>query len=267
MENSHIKNYKNLVDELSEDSELDQKIVNSFYSKDDLSSDIFQQNDTLYIMHESIREKLLSIADKFMDFLDVSFFIYDIILTGSLANYNWSEFSDVDLHILLDTNEFTPNNSDAHKLIVKEFLDSKKNIWNLDYNIKIKKYDVEIYIQDVNEKHISSGVYSILNNKWLIEPQKDKHSIDDTQIMSKGEEYAKIIDDLSEKSEHDEDVSDEVDDIKSKIKKFRQCGLEKGGEYSYENLTFKLLRRNGYIKKLLNIKKQSTDKKLSVTQQ
>ena len=40
-----------------------------------------------------------------------------------------------------------------------------------------------------------------------------------------------------------------------------------GGEFSYENLAFKLLRRNGYIGKLLDVQTQSADKKLSIAQQ
>jgi len=57
-----------------------------------------------------------------------------------------------------------------------------------------------------------------------------------------------------------------IEKIRTKIKDFRQAGLESGGEYSYENLVFKLLRRNGYIEKLLKLKTDITDKKLSITQ-
>lgn len=266
MENTHIKKSKSLVDELFEDNELDQKIVKSFYSKEDLSSEIFIKDGNDYVMIDNVRDKLLSIADKFMDYVDINFFIYDIRLTGSLANYNWSEFSDVDLHVILDIDEITTLDSDVHKKILKQFLDTKKEMWNLKHHISIKGYDVEIYIQDLNEKHLSSGVYSILNNMWLVEPKPGKHNIDDNEILKKSEEYIKLIDDLFNKNENGDDVDDIVDDVKTKIKKFRQCGLEKGGEYSYENLTFKLLRRNGYIEKLMDIKKHSTDKKLSITQ-
>jgi hypothetical protein len=152
-----------------------------------------------------------------------------------------------------------------HK-IVKEFFDSKKNNWNSTHDIKIKGYDVELYVQDANEKHLSSGVYSILNNKWIIEPKKGKEHIDDHTIIEKGQEYANLIDSLVKFSESGKDVTKDVDDVKTKLKQFRQSGLEKGGEYSYENLTFKLLRRNGYIEKLMDIKKGIQNKKLSITQ-
>lgn len=251
---------KSLVDELLEDSELDQKIVKSFYSKDTLSSDIFEDTDGSYKMHKGIREKLLEISDAFIDFIGIDFFIEDVHLTGSLSNYNWSEYSDVDLHILVNFEDFD------NQKIIKEFFDAKKNNWNQNHDIKIKGYDVELYVQDSNESHLSSGVYSLLNDKWIVEPKVGKEYIDEDLILKKGEEYAKLIEDLVKKSEQGKDVSNDVDDVKSKIKQFRQSGLESGGEYSYENLTFKLLRRNGYIQKLLDIKKGITNKKLSVSE-
>jgi hypothetical protein len=260
---------KSLVDELFEDSELDQKIVKSFYSKESLSPDIFEEDNGSFSMKDNIRIKLLEIADKFVEFIGIDFFIDDVHLTGSLSNFNWSEYSDVDLHILVDFNDFNDSNkkdSTSMKKIIKQFFDSKKNNWNSEHDIKIKGYDVELYVQDSNEKHLSTGVYSILNNKWIIEPKKGKEFIDDRTIMEKGQEYAELIDSLVKSSESGKDVSKDVDDVKTKLKQFRQSGLEKGGEYSYENLTFKLLRRNGYIEKLMGIKKGIQNKKLSVAQ-
>ena len=49
-----------------------------------------------------------------------------------------------------------------------------------------------------------------------------------------------------------------------KLKKYRQCGLESGGEFSIENLVFKYLRRNGYVGKLLDYRNKFMDKKLSM---
>jgi hypothetical protein len=259
-------NQKRLVDELIEDRETDQKIVMSFRPKETLSLDIFGKQGETYVMNEGVRNSLLKISDTFIDFMDVELFVYDVILTGSLSNFNWSEYSDVDLHILVNMDEFDGEHKSYHD-IIKKFLDSKKNVWNLEHNIKIKGYEVELYVQDITEKHVSSGVYSILNNKWIVEPSNSKNDIDDSLILEKGEEYANIIDDLKKEAESGKDVTSEIDDVKSKLKRFRQSGLESGGEYSYENLTFKLLRRNGYIEKLLGIKKDIGDKKLSMAEQ
>jgi hypothetical protein len=256
-----------LFEELIEDLENDKKIVKSFTPKETLSNQIFEEKGKGYKMREDIRKRLIEISDIFIETLGIEFFIHDIVLTGSLSNYNWSSFSDVDLHILIDYDEISDGKSNSivlHK-IFKEFFDAKKDVWNDKHNIKIKGYDVELYVQDVDEEHISSGVYSVLHNKWVVKPSVEEPNIDDRKILEKGEEYAKKIDNLI-KNGNNENVLPKIDELRKKIKDFRQSGLESGGEYSYENLTFKLLRRNGYIEKLMKLKTQLTDKKLSITQ-
>lgn len=248
-----------LFEELIEDKKKDKRIVKSFQTKDTLSNQIFEESKGHFVMRDEIKKRLLEISNDFVDSFGVEFFIHDVVLTGSLANYNWSQYSDVDLHILIDFEE-----SKYEVKILKEFFDAKKNVWNEKHNIKIKGYDVEVYVQDVTEEHISSGVYSILHNNWVIEPKKETPNIDDRKILEKGEEFAKKIDSLIKTQ--DELTMSKLEDLRKKIKEFRQSGLESGGEYSYENLTFKLLRRNGYIQKLLQLKNKLKDRKLSITQ-
>jgi hypothetical protein len=255
-----------LFEELIEYTKEDEKIVKSFETKDSLSNEIFDQTKKSFKMKEDVRKRLLEIADNFIESFGVEFFIHDIVLTGSLSNYNWSEFSDVDLHILIDMKEIGDNmESPILQTIVKEFFDAKKNVWNENHDIKIKGYDVEVYVQDVEEPHISSGVYSILHDKWEIEPKREIPNIDDRKILEKGEDFAKKIDKLIDLGLKD-DVLPKIESLRKKLKQFRQSGLESGGEYSYENLTFKLLRRNGYIQKLLKLKTDIVDNKLSITQ-
>ena len=234
------------------------KILNSFYPKDSLSPEIFNNNNKI---NDNVRNKLISISDEFLNFLGVDFFVHDIVLTGSLASYGWSEFSDIDLHIILDYDE-----SDHNNKLLNQFFDAKKDSWNNLHNIKIKNYDVEIYIQDIKEDHVSSGVYSILNNKWIIMPEKSNVNIDEKKIITKSEEYIRIIDNLIEKFTNGDNVEKESKKLKDKLKGFRKCGLSKDGEYSYENLVFKYLRRNGYLKKLIDLKIKNFDQKLSIKQ-
>jgi predicted nucleotidyltransferase len=246
-----------LFEELIEDKDEDKKIIKSFKPKDSLSEQIFEGSDGEFSMRDDVRKNLLKISNEFIESLGIEFFIHDIVLTGSLANYNWSNYSDVDLHILIDFKE-----TDYNLDLLKEFFDAKKNVWNEKHNIIVKGYDVELYVQDVDEEHVSSGVYSILNNKWVVEPDKVKSNIDDSMILQKSEEYMKKIDLLIKKG----GPIESIEGLRKKLKEFRQSGLESGGEYSYENLTFKLLRRNGYIEKLLKLKTTLVDKKLSITQ-
>lgn len=251
-----------IVDELIEEIGNNQEIVKSFEIRDSLSEDIFENKGGEFSMHDEIRDRLVEVTEKFMDFLDIEFFIHDIILTGSLSNYNWSKYSDVDLHILIDYNE-TEYNLD----LLKGFFDSKRSLWNKQHEILIKGFDCEIYVQDVSEKHTASGIYSVLNNKWVVEPKKTVQSIDKDMIIKKASIFEDKIDEIEENFSKGEDVSDDILKTKKKLKKFRQSGLDKGGEFSYENLAFKLLRRNGYIGKLLDIQTKTTDKKLSIAQQ
>jgi predicted nucleotidyltransferase len=244
--------------EIEEYTKEDENIVKSFEFKDNLSDAIFDEKNK---MHEDVRKKLIDISESFIDFLGIEFFIHDIILIGSLANYNWSKYSDIDVHILIDF-----ENSTYSFDLLEEFFDAKKTLWNNLNDIKIKNYDVEMYVQDINDEYHSAGVYSILKNKWLENPTKQSIKIDDVKILNKADEIAKKIDVLIKKFENNKDVNDETLKLYKKIKKFRQTGLSGEGENSYENLTFKLLRRNGYIKKLIDLKNQIRNKDLSIEQ-
>ena len=66
------------------------------------------------------------------------------------------------------------------------------------------------------------------------------------------------------KSESVEDAKKLIKKYKDKLKKYRTCGLQKEGEYSDENLVFKVLRRNGYIEKLYNFETEHVDKEYSL---
>ena len=74
------------------------------------------------------RGQLLDIADDFTDSLQVDWVKpKDIIITGSIANYNWSEeYSDIDLHVLYDFKKV-----DKRVDFVKNYFDAKKKNWNL----------------------------------------------------------------------------------------------------------------------------------------
>ena len=252
---------KQIVDELIEEIGNNQEIVKSFEVRDSLSNDIFDVKDGEFFMHDEIRKKLMDVTEKFMDYLDIEFFIHDVILTRSLANYNWSKYSDVDLHILVDYDE-----TDYNLDLLKGFFNSKRSLWNKQHEILVKGFDCEIYVQDVNEPHHASGIYSVLNDEWVVTPVKTVQSIDKNMILKKSEDFEDRIDDISERFDKGEDVLEDIKLLKVKLKKFRQSGLDDGGEFSYENLAFKLLRRNGYIGKLLDIQTKTTDKKLSIEQ-
>lgn len=233
-------------------------IISSFKVQEELNPDIWYYDGESYKMKPEIRISLLDIVKDYTDFIDVELDVDDVTLTGSLSNFNWSEFSDVDLHILTDFEDKDP--------LLKKYLDSRRIIWNSLRSVTTKGFDVEIYVQDNNEPHFASGVYSVLYNEWIVEPKQEEVSIDSKKILSKAKNWMSQIDKIENNSKrgNPEEVLKDIDRFKSKIKKYRGSGLEDKGEYSYENLTFKFLRRNEYLKKLNDVRNSLIDKNLTL---
>jgi len=240
------------------------KVLQSFYAKDNLNTKVWNEKKGMYVMDPKVREHLLSVAENFIDFLKVEIVVSDIILTGSLANYNWSDFSDFDLHVVADFEQFDEDKLDLYK----ELFVVKKTLYNDEHDITIYGYEVELYVQDENESHFSSGVYSVLHNKWLVKPKKEGFQLDEKALKNKVESLMKQIDTTIEaaKEEPTEKAVERVNKLRKKIKEIRGGGLKEGGEFSYENLAFKFLRRNGYIQKLFDFESEVLDKEFSIEQ-
>lgn len=216
-------------------------------------------------LRKEVREKLLQIANEFIDFIGVPLLIEDVIFTGSLANYNWSEYSDIDLHVVCDFIQF----SDTELSLYEELFKVKKTIFNTNHNIKIFGYEVELYVQNASEAHFSSGVYSVLYDEWDVKPEKEDSNIDTKILKSKITHWKSQIDTVVDNAtEKDIDEAREyIKKFKEKLKKYRSSGLKKEGEYSYENLVFKYLRRSDYLEKLFNLENNLLDKELSLMEQ
>lgn len=249
-ESLHIES---LLTELND--ELD---FSSFKMNDDLQPDIWGSEGN---MNEDIRTNLIKIADNYWKSLDLGFDYEDVTLTGSLANYNWSKYSDVDLHIIFDINKLGDN-----KEMVKDLLDVKTRKWNSDHDITIKGFEVELYLQPSDIEHFATGVYSIMNNEWNIEPKKEIVKLDKETIRKKYREFVKQVNDI-DKDPDNQSVISRIDKLKDKIKKMRMAGLEGGGEYSVENIVFKLLRRNDIMQKLGDIATDAYDDEYTIDEE
>ena len=218
--------------------------------KDELSPK-FWQNEKL---NSEIREKLIKIAEDFANETPIEDRIKDITFTGSLAGYNYYDKSDIDLHILVDFNEDDD--------LIKDLMNALRINWNNSHDISIMGHEVEIYVQDSNEKHYSSGVYSLSDDKWLQKPSKDSPQIDTAAIIKKADGLSDEIDalDTQFREQKYEKVHNCVQRLRKKLKNMRSAGLEDEGIYSIENLAFKLLRNSGQISKLMTLGNDSYDK-------
>ena len=235
--------------------------LTSFEMKDELNPKIWDK--TLHLNPE-ISDKLQAIVDDFLENIGLEGLEYeDITFTGSLANFNWSKFSDVDLHIVVDYSKIDENDD-----LVREFFRGKFGMWNKSHDIMIRGFEVEIYVQDSRESHVSTGIYSILNDEWITKPSKEVIEFEFDNIKKKASKLMSLIDTVKEVF-YDEDYKESHEralKIREKIKKFRNCGLESGGQYSSENLAFKVLRRNGYLEKLSDITTNSYDRMMSMSE-
>jgi hypothetical protein len=224
-------------------------IISSFKLQKTLSPEIWDNaelNDFNTIRLKSdIRKHLLDIAKDFIDSMGVDLEIEDILFVGSLTNYNWSNYSDVDLHVVIDKSKLG-----TEPIVADEFFDAKKQNFNLKHDIKIKGYDVELYAQDVNETLDSKGKYSVLFNKWVETPSVSDFELDKNSVIKKVKEFNKTLTSL-----------EKMENTKEKLDK---NGLMSGGELSNENLVFKYLRRSGFMEKLSDLKTNTTDSILSL---
>jgi hypothetical protein len=238
--------------------------IKTFHLKDELNPKIWDN----FEMDESIREQILQIGQDFYEGVDMPVDVTDIVLCGSLCNYNWSEkYSDFDLHIVIDYTKINANYD-----IVEKLCDYAKKVWNEQHDIKIKGYEVEVAIQDADDlkKSIESGrmggVFSLMKNKWIKKPKREDFEPDESLIREKAKTIMMSVDDIESQLKEDkyESFKEKIDKVWKKIKTYRQSGLDsESGEYSTGNLVFKLLRRNNYITKIMKMKRESYDEQFS----
>jgi hypothetical protein len=200
-----------------------------------------------------VRYKLLEIAKRFIEYLEVpDFKLEDVILRGSLVNYNYTQYSDFDLHIVTD---FSTLDCD----ITEQFYLAKKKIWNDEHDITIRGYEVELYVEDRAAKNISEGTYSVLDSRWLRTPKHRQPDIDDRAVSAKARDLIAQIN-RAVKQGSIEDITR----LQDKIRLMRQAGLDASGEFSTENLAYKIIRNKKFLDKLYKTKNQRFDQELSL---
>jgi len=248
----------NISDALKEVVEPDTVDVSSIQMHDELNPLIWESDDKI---KSEVRETLLLNAKRFIEFCDAENLEFkDVILTGSMANYNYNENSDLDVHVILDFSQISEN-----KEFVGDFYKLKKALWADRLPVQVKGHDVEMYFQDSAEPHHSSGTYSLVKNKWVRKPTKKIVNVDSANVQLKSADFMNAIEDL-ETNKSESNFMKKHEALKNKIKKLRQSGLDKSGEFSSENLAFKILRNTGYLEKMVKLKNDYLTKELSLNE-
>ena len=205
-------------------------------------------------LRPEVRANLLKIADDFKQSLGIALpGLRDITISGSNAAYNYTSKSDIDLHLVVDVPRLDQDE------LYRELFDAKKFKYNAEHDYKIHGYDVELYVQNSGQKHVSQGIYSIKRDKWVKEPSPVSTLIDKSAVNSKYELIKELIQRANKT--FNLPLANKLRDI---IKKYRQAGLEAHGEFGAENLAFKALRANGYMDQLYDLLNSLQDKEFSI---
>lgn len=241
--------------------EVDSDDINlkSFRVKNHLEDNIWDGDE----LNLRVRDKLMEIADDFWESCNIKWVKpKTVVLTGSICNFNWSSFSDIDVHVVVDFSEIH-----ERKDFVQEYFDEKKNDWNNTHdNLNIFGYPVELYVEDVDAETESNGIYDLWKNEWIKKPDDiesiglNKYAIKDiaSRIMTR-------IDDMSDKFHSTEDsyelekLNEKIVSLRKHIKEMRKEGL-KHGEMGMLNIVYKVIKRSGYMDKLRDLNHEIYDK-------
>lgn len=241
--------------------------LKSFVPKRQLNPKFFSEDGKL---NSDVRLRILDIADEFWNDLGLDWVKpEDIVLTGSIANYNWSKYSDVDVHIIVDFSKVCEDHTD----MVESFFNTSKQEWNDSHDISIMGYEFEIYVEDINAETESSGIYSLNKDNWVVEPQQfDNPNLHQKKLKKLSAKIMNTVDDLEAYSNNEllpepkiEKVINQLELIFDKLRSMRKEDLHtQDKEFSFGNLLWKVMRRAGYIDKIYDLKTKLYDRKMSL---
>ena len=218
---------------------------------DTLNPKLWENNS----LKSDVKTKLIEIYQTFVSKLkenEIPIDVIDVLLLGSNAAYNYTDNSDIDLHIIVDFDDIPLNDT-----LTQIFYNNEKSKFNDDYDINIKGLPVEVYIEDVDAGNMTDGVYSLLQDKWIKFPEYNP---------PKEVDYTKLLDFYKIKisSTLNSNSSEQVKEMINEIKMLRKVSLMDGGIYSKGNLVFKELRNDGSIDNLYVKLHELVSKELSL---
>ena len=220
----------------------------------DILNPVFWIGDSL---KPEVNEKLMQFAEAFIAFVDMDErAIVDVLLLGGNAGYNYTQYSDLDVHIVVDP-KFIP---DCNPDLLDQYYMDKKTLWELTHNVTIYGVKAEPYIErpGITRKK-SQGVWSLMKKRWIQEPTPFEGDVDEKEIEKKVNNFINQINSLIKASN-----ADGLRDLVKKLRDSRGTSLQKYGEYGFENMVFKELRNQGYIDKIRTVVVNLKSKSLSL---
>lgn len=202
-----------------------------------------------------VRGALLRIAQDFYDYVDIEFPILDIVITGSNVNYNYTNDSDLDLHLITDYDKLDCRDE------ADELFDTKRHLYEREHNIKIYGIPVSLYVEDQASPGVSQGLYSVRSNQWLIKPkQMWTARIDRAEIKDHDQMWHTIVNHVLQRRD-----LELANSTRKLITNYRRLGLKQPqAEFSTANMVYKNLRNDGTLDQLNDLIRDLHDQHLSV---
>lgn len=203
-------------------------------------------------LRPEIKEKIMDLVNEFQSTLDIPLTILDINIVGSNASYNYTDKSDVDVHIITNFEEYG-----YPQELVTAAMNSFKSGFNSKYDITYGGYNVELYIEDVKSSPQSNGIYSIVRDEWIKEPIKLQPI--EIELEPELSEFTNRINQVIQ-SGTEEDILRVIDDLYL----LRRNSLVVDGEFGKGNLIFKTIRNEGLLDDLKERRVELASKELSI---
>lgn len=228
------------------------KMLNEeFQIHDTLNPKLFDTNTNLLL--PDVRKQIIEIVSKFEDYIQVPIMIADIQLVGSNASYNYTDTSDLDVHIIANFEAISCDIS-----ILQSLYDAKKSSFNKNLDITLHGVEVELYIQDIKSTTVSNGIYSVCDNAWIKEPKPIK-SITKHNTEKEFTKWQEKIEQVLQNNNYEE-----INNTITMLYLIRHNSIAVDGEYGKGNSLFKDIRSAGLLQKLKDALDKSLAKKLSL---
>jgi len=231
------------------------KFWESIEKHDILNPKLFGDDE---LLKPEVLDKIKAIVAEFSNGLaedDIELPIEEVIIIGSNVSYNYSKDSDLDVHIIVNTDEL-----DYPAEIYDKLYSAYRSLFNKKFDIEFYDIPVELYVETGDLPRVSNGVYSVTDNCWIKHPVQQ--NIPDIDL----DEFNKIFSIWEDKyiKTKAENTVEAVDQFITDVYNLRKQGLTTGGEYSEENLVFKEIRNLGYLDELKELKNVLTSEDLSL---
>ena len=210
-------------------------VLEDFQLHETLNPKLWKDNKLI----PEVRQKLLEISENFEQYVEIPMHIVDVVLVGSNASYNYTQYSDIDVHLIVNTDLTEDVPEDIQTLV----FNLKKTSFNKEFDIKIKGIPVELYVEDLHSSVQSNGIYSIRRNKWVKEPQPI--TIEKRDLTQELDAWTERINAAITSKDYEQ-----ITNVLDALYLMRKNSISIEGEYGKGNEIFKTLRDRGLLSKL-----------------